>query len=242
MKVILRSGQETNQITQRILLMRIVSVHNMYRIPSVQGEINSPCKSYDVNKSCSSKIRNKKNTGVVVVKPKHSVVRCVFVSRFSPKTTPADIKNIIFKATSLHLNCRKLNVKYPELYASFCINATDDLQYQQLLNPDIWPDGILVMPFMGRSRRHNINLESAASTSTEHDQRRPVQHETNSSDVTLSTPSVSAIHQASNAVNVELNTVSSNYESNTTEAESSDCNDETVLHVSNLGEEDTSIA
>jgi len=195
------------------------------------------------------KFGTKKNTGVVVVKPKHSVIRCVFVSRFSPATTPTDVKNIILKSTNLHLNCRKLNVKFPELYSSFCINTTDDTQYHQLLNPDMWPDGILVMPFMGRARQRNTNPQSSPSMTGEQHQHsvrnnqqiQHVQQEADRNDVTLSIASVSANYQTSSAVNVELNTAGSNYESNVTEADS-DNNDDTVLHVSNLGEEDTSIA
>ena len=66
-----------------------------------------------------------------------------------------------------------------------------------------------------------------------------VQPEVNPSDIGAAAPSVSSQNQTSR---VELNTGGTNYESNVTEADSSDSDQNTVLHVSTLGGEDTSIA
>jgi hypothetical protein len=117
----------------------------------------------------------KTNTGINVVKPNQSEVRCVFVSRFPPNTTTVDVKRIITSSTGLNINCRKLKVKFPELYSSFCLNATNTTHYNLLLNPDVWPVGILVMPFMGKTA--NPRAAQPSLTKQQHQQSQQLQQQ-----------------------------------------------------------------
>ena len=97
----------------------------------------------------------------------------------------------------------------------------------------MWPDGILVMPFMGRSRQQPSTVRRRG----EHGQQDMSPNDNAAS------ASLSAMQQTTNNVNLELNTADvTNYESNVTEADTSDSADNTVLHISAVGEEDTSIA
>ncbi|KDR12838.1 hypothetical protein L798_13261 [Zootermopsis nevadensis] len=76
-------------------------------------------------------------------------MKSLFVSRFSPDVTSADIEGSLkdqLKLTSL--TCTRLNTKFNS-YASFHISVVED-DFHLVNNIGVWPSGCLIAPYFGR--------------------------------------------------------------------------------------------
>jgi hypothetical protein len=89
------------------------------------------------------------NSQLKLATPRPPPKKAIFISRCDPETKVDDINNHI---SSLNLPFEKtvqLKTKLPN-YSSFCIICSPD-SYENIFNPEIWPKGILVMPYFSRS-------------------------------------------------------------------------------------------
>ena len=69
----------------------------------------------------------------------------VFVSRLHPKTSSHSIDQHIYRETGVSVSSEKLDTKYNH-YSSFFIRG-DKRMRDQLLHPDLWPEGTLLKPY-----------------------------------------------------------------------------------------------
>ena len=69
----------------------------------------------------------------------------IFVSRLHPNTTKSQVKEHIFKKLDFPIETEKLQTKF-ETYASFLVKVKFD-HLQNLLVPDIWPQGALIRKY-----------------------------------------------------------------------------------------------
>ncbi|XP_070562134.1 uncharacterized protein [Ptychodera flava] len=69
----------------------------------------------------------------------------LFITRFSPTTTPEDVKRYIESRCKTEVKCEQLTTKY-DTYKSFVIETTRDFA-DAVRDPALWPDGILVRKF-----------------------------------------------------------------------------------------------
>jgi len=74
--------------------------------------------------------------------------RHIFVSKLDPSTTENEVCDSVSKATGLEIKCVKLQARF-NTYASFRIEVGVE-DFDKLLDPDVWDEGILVKPFFGR--------------------------------------------------------------------------------------------
>ncbi|XP_070532996.1 uncharacterized protein [Ptychodera flava] len=70
----------------------------------------------------------------------------VFVSRLRPETDTEHLVRYIRETMRIDtIDCDKLKTKY-DSYASFCIAVRPD-NFESLMNPDVWPEGVLIRKF-----------------------------------------------------------------------------------------------
>ena len=92
----------------------------------------------------------------------------VFVSRLNPNTTIDDVKSFVssqFKSAHTML-CQQLKTRY-DAYASFYVEI-DGISFNEALNSDNWPAGLLVKRFYKRDEL--IGRKQGQSTSNVPDQ------------------------------------------------------------------------
>lgn len=71
----------------------------------------------------------------------------VFATRFRPRTSSKQIESHIKQHTGLDIWVQKLETKYAD-YCSFYLRAYERNVQEALLCADIWPEGILLKPYM----------------------------------------------------------------------------------------------
>ena len=92
----------------------------------------------------------------------------VFVSRLNPNTTIDEVKSFVssqFKSAHTTL-CQQLKTRY-DTYASFYVQI-DGISFNEALNLDNWPEGVLVKRFYKRDEL--IGRQQGPSTSNVPDQ------------------------------------------------------------------------
>ncbi|KAM7292690.1 hypothetical protein ISCGN_025828 [Ixodes scapularis] len=88
----------------------------------------------------------------VVAKPPRK--RALFVSRLHPETTSDELSEIVSSALGCQsFSCTKLAARY-DTYASFHVIVNEE-DFEKLVCPDLWPEGCLFRPFLGRLRVDN---------------------------------------------------------------------------------------
>jgi hypothetical protein len=93
-------------------------------------------------------IGNKNGSSLPTV-PKRVRTKALFVSRFSPEVSSADVEQSLKDQLELaSLKCTKLKTKY-DSYSSFHISVSED-DFHLINNADVWPAGCLVAPYFGR--------------------------------------------------------------------------------------------
>lgn len=93
-------------------------------------------------------IGNKNGSSLPTV-PKRVRTKALFVSRFSPEVSSADVEQSLKDQLELaSLKCTKLKTKYNS-YSSFHISVSED-DFHLVNNADVWPAGCLVAPYYGR--------------------------------------------------------------------------------------------
>ncbi|KAG0442747.1 hypothetical protein HPB47_015626 [Ixodes persulcatus] len=85
----------------------------------------------------------------VVAKPPRK--KALFVSRLHPETTCEEVSKIVGSVLdSQGFECTKLASRY-DPYTSFHVSVNDE-DFEKLVCPDLWPEGCLFRPFLGRLR------------------------------------------------------------------------------------------
>ncbi|KAG0434473.1 hypothetical protein HPB47_019085 [Ixodes persulcatus] len=85
----------------------------------------------------------------VVAKPPRK--KALFVSRLHPETTCEEVSEIVGSVLdSQGFECTKLASRY-DTYSSFHVSVNDE-DFEKLVCPDLWPEGCLFRPFLGRLR------------------------------------------------------------------------------------------
>lgn len=74
--------------------------------------------------------------------------RHIFVSKLSPCTTSAQLTEHLSTVHIVPLACQRLKTKYTS-YSSFCVTV-DEVSFQRLGDPLLWPKGCLYKPFRGK--------------------------------------------------------------------------------------------
>jgi hypothetical protein len=94
--------------------------------------------------------------------PKKVRTKALFVSRFSPEVTSADVEKSLKEQLELaSLKCTKLKTKYSS-YSSFHISVSED-DFHLINNTDVWPTGCLITPYYGRLSPDQIySVENSA--------------------------------------------------------------------------------
>jgi hypothetical protein len=82
---------------------------------------------------------------------KNSRMRKVFVTGLNPETSEEDMESYLKDELNIQAKCHKLKTRY-DTYASFKIEAQCSSD-TDILNPDMWPKGLLVKPFFERRER-----------------------------------------------------------------------------------------
>lgn len=91
-------------------------------------------------------------SGSHLVKPRS---RSLFVTRFEPITKAEDIEKLVKDAAAVtDVTCTKLNTKR-EGYSSFHVSIPE-ADYQNVSAPEVWPKGVLVLPFYGKLKADQI--------------------------------------------------------------------------------------
>jgi len=76
--------------------------------------------------------------------------------RLSVDTTVESLKKHLEDKNISAVKCEKLNSKHPDEYTSFKISAPSN-QTELLLDPKIWPEGVLINHFLERLKRGKTN-------------------------------------------------------------------------------------
>jgi hypothetical protein len=94
--------------------------------------------------------------------PKKVRTKALFVSRFSPEVTSADVEEYLKEQLELaFLKCTKLKTKYSS-YSSFHISGSED-DFYLVNNTNVWPIGCLITPYYGRLSPDQIySVENSA--------------------------------------------------------------------------------
>ena len=113
--------------------------------------------------------------------------KALFVTRLEVEVTPEEMSDYISENAKINpLKCVKLKTRYPS-YSSFYILLNLD-DYEQIANPEFWPDGVLYTQFLGRLR-HDTSITTNES-------------EVNNQGSTISAPTTTKVYKASDG---ELN-------------------------------------
>jgi hypothetical protein len=81
--------------------------------------------------------------------------KSLFVSRFSPDVTAADVESSLQDQLQLtSLVCTRLKTKHNS-YASFHISVAED-DFHLVNNAEVWPNGCLIAPYYGRLNHDQI--------------------------------------------------------------------------------------
>jgi hypothetical protein len=107
--------------------------------------------------------------------PKKVRTEALFVSRFSPEVTSADVEKSMKEQLDLaSLKCTKLKTKYCS-YSSFHISVSED-DFHLVNNTNVWPIGCLITPYYERLSPDQIYLEenSAVSRPPSPEVRNPI--------------------------------------------------------------------
>ncbi|XP_006822338.1 uncharacterized protein LOC100369837 [Saccoglossus kowalevskii] len=68
-----------------------------------------------------------------------------FITRLSPLTSTEDIQSFVKKSLNVQVNCEKLKTKF-DTYSSFLIETTREFS-GQIMDPTVWPTGILIRKY-----------------------------------------------------------------------------------------------
>jgi hypothetical protein len=110
--------------------------------PPSSGMPNPPARSRAL-------LFGNKNGSSLETVPKKVRTRALFVSRFSPQVSSADVEKSLKDQLQLtSLKCSKLKTKY-DSYSSFHISVSVD-DFELINNANVWPAGCLIAPFYGR--------------------------------------------------------------------------------------------
>lgn len=92
--------------------------------------------------------------------------KAIFVTRVAPDTTTDVIdKHIKSNMNISTAKCTKLKTKY-DTYSSFHISF-DEHHLEEITNPEIWPEGILISTFMGKLKDDQIHTSIFSKPSDE---------------------------------------------------------------------------
>lgn len=80
----------------------------------------------------------------------------IHISRLSPSTSVEDINKFLGDIAT-DLTCEKLKSKQPDIYSSFKISFPSEYE-TKLMDPQLWPEGIMINKFFLRRRTMNQNI------------------------------------------------------------------------------------
>lgn len=81
--------------------------------------------------------------------------RALFVTRFDPEVKANEVVELVNDAVVVtDIKCTQLVTKR-EGYSSFHLSVNEN-DYEKIASPDVWPRGILVLPFYGRLKEDQI--------------------------------------------------------------------------------------
>jgi hypothetical protein len=105
-----------------------------------------------------------RNSASLPVVSKRERSKSLFVSRFGPDVTAADIEKTSKEQLSLkRLVCTRLKTKF-DAYASFHISVNEE-DFPLINNTAVWPSGCLIAPFYGKLTSDQVYSSSAPLTS-----------------------------------------------------------------------------
>ena len=121
----------------------------MLNVPSVEGIKNVQKWKHKSNNAIIGK-KDGSSSNLSVCKGKFA---SVFVTRFAPDTSAEDVKSYVESNLKVKVKCEKLNTKY-DTDTSFKVEG--NMQNPgDLMNPEAWPEGILIRRFYQKPVRNN---------------------------------------------------------------------------------------
>lgn len=106
--------------------------------------------------------------------------RALFVTRFHSSTMATDVKALITSAVNVNsVICTRLKTKF-DSYNSFYVDFPADA-FDSIAAPEVWPKGVLVLPYYGRLSKKNIYEENSLpdhnNSVTQEEGNNPVNNE-----------------------------------------------------------------
>lgn len=80
----------------------------------------------------------------------------IHITRLSPSTSVEDINKFLNNITT-NFTCEQLKSKQPDIYSSFKITFPSEYE-TKLMDPELWPEGIMINKFFLRRRIVNHNI------------------------------------------------------------------------------------
>jgi hypothetical protein len=101
-----------------------------------------------------------RNSASLPIVSKRERSKALFVSRFSPEVTAADVEKSLKEQLSLkRLVCTRLKTEV-NAYASFHISVSEE-DFPLINNTGVWPSGWLIAPFYGKLTSDQVYSSSA---------------------------------------------------------------------------------
>ena len=88
----------------------------------------------------------------------------LFVSRMETGVLPETLKSFVSDLISDVCNVQSLKTKFPD-YSSFIVSC-DDRHRDTIMNPDEWPEGVLIRQYIGRIPNDSNAVSSRTNTSS----------------------------------------------------------------------------
>lgn len=106
----------------------------------------------DVRKNNSGILGQGKIDSIKVVK--HQKRRNLFVSRFFPETTVAQIQELLYNNDYTDISVSKLIAKFPHLYSSFLVQCNVE-DFEKIVSSLIWPEGCFIRSYYANRSMNN---------------------------------------------------------------------------------------
>ncbi|KDR17953.1 hypothetical protein L798_08171 [Zootermopsis nevadensis] len=105
-----------------------------------------------------------RNSAALPIVCKRERSKALFVSRFSPGVSAADVEKSLKEQLSLkRLVCTRLKTKF-DAYASFHISV-NEVDFPLINNTGVWPNGCLIAPFYGKLTPDQVYSSSTPQSS-----------------------------------------------------------------------------
>ena len=102
--------------------------------------------------------------------PKRIPKRSIFITRLAQETSVQDLDEYLKTVLQVTAESTRLKTKY-NTYSSFHISL-NEVDLEKTLNPDAWPEGILISPFLGKLKKdqkyQSFNQLTTESKKEEH--------------------------------------------------------------------------